>query len=95
MIDCAMSSTDTYDKEQLFESLPSFMLVPWGYERSRMRCHFPGLLRFGITPNLLICKFTMIGSIGNLFSAIADTLEWITRQRGIEHVYHNIYKAGS
>ena len=25
-----------------------------------------------------------------IFSAIADALEWITRQRGVEHVYHYI-----
>ena len=69
---CAMSSTDTYDKEQLFESMSSFTLVPCGCERSRMRRHFPGLLHFGITPNLLICKFTMIGSNGSLITLFAS-----------------------
>ena len=37
-----------------------------------MRRHFPGLLRFGITPNLLICNFTMTGSNGNLITLFAS-----------------------
>ena len=28
--------------------MTSFRLVPCGCERSRMKCHFPGLLRFGV-----------------------------------------------
>ena len=52
--------------------MPFFTLVPCGCERSRMRRHFPGLLRFGITPNLLICKFTMIGSNGSLIILFAS-----------------------
>ena len=32
---------------------PSFMLYPGGYERSRIKRHFPCWCHFGISPNLL------------------------------------------
>ena len=36
--------------------MPSFTLCPAGADRSRIRCHLPGWLLFGITPKQLICK---------------------------------------
>ena len=57
----AMSSTVTYDSEQLSGSIPSLTLCPSGKDRSTIRCHLFSLPRLGMTPNLL----TMSEAVGN------------------------------
>lgn len=51
-------STVKHCREHHYGSMPSFTLLPGGKERSRIRCHYPTLLSFGITPSVLTCTFS-------------------------------------
>ena len=48
-----ISSTSMRCREKCLPAIPSLTLWPAGLDRSRMRCHFPGWWRLGMTPKQL------------------------------------------